>query len=563
MIRRRMVWAGLTVLPVLCCWLLPNHYYPWPTFYNEFAAFTALWTAACCVLAHRRFDLSWSILILFCLTIVPLIQWLSGLIVFRGDALLATFYLAGAAFAISVGRGGYSIGGKKAFEFLAWLFVFGAAMSVWIALYQWLRLGGNIWIADLRVGDRPYANLAQPNNLATFLSMGLASALYLWESRCLGRVAAHTIVVFLMVGVVLTQSRTPWLGWLCFAVWWGWNSERCGLRLPRKWVATWVALYFGMVLSLPHVANFLHLSVSDIAERAQSSGRLDLWVQFCHAILQGGWWGYGWNQVSMAQIAVTLDHPVPISAEHSHNILLDLLLWNGPLVGGLIIAAMAYWLGRLALRANSLQSAFGLLVVGLLLLHGMLEFPLEYAFFLLPTCLLLGMVERHQGIKPIAILPRKIGIATVALAAGLIGWVWHDYRLIEDDHRLMRFETARIGTIKAEKSAPDVLLLDQLREFLRFVRTEASVGMSEDELAWMRDVAGRYPYPPSLFRYALALGLNSRYEESARQLRILKALYKPIYSNAPRHYDEAIQAIRALSEKYPQLNNVLSLLANG
>ena len=129
----------------------------------------------------------------------------------------------------------------------------------------------------------------------------------------------------------------------------------------------------------------------------------------------------------------------------------------------------------------------------------------------------------------------------------MLAWLWGEYRVIEEDHRLMRFENARIGNLKAEQVAPDVLLLTQLREYIRFTRTELHEGMSSSELETMRKVAHRYSYTTSLFRYALALGINGQSAAAVEQLVILRALH------GDKRYTESWGDLQGLQVQYPQL----------
>ncbi|MNZ98869.1 hypothetical protein D3C78_1181740 [compost metagenome] len=184
----------------------------------------------------------------------------------------------------------------------------------------------------------------------------------------------------------------------------------------------------------------------------------------------------------------------------------------------------------------------------------MLEFPLDYAFFLFPVGLLLGMVEADQQVSALFSIPRWVQAGAVAVFVVGLGLVWREYRVVEEDYRLMRFESARIGSLKAEQKAPDVVLLTQLREFLRFARTEAREGMSPSELGWMGKVVHRYPYPPSLFRYALALGLNRQPMAAYKQMLILRSLH------GDERYDEGLAAIQAMLESHPQLDDLLARL---
>ena len=68
-----------------------------------------------------------------------------------------------------------------------------------------------------------------------------------------------------------------------------------------------------------------------------------MWQQVWEAIWLQPWTGYGWNQVSNAQAAVVGHYPDSRLIEHSHSLPLDLLVWNGVPLGGLIVAVAVVW----------------------------------------------------------------------------------------------------------------------------------------------------------------------------------------------------------------------------
>ncbi|MNZ69628.1 O-Antigen ligase [compost metagenome] len=542
----------------LLSWLVPNHYLPWVVAYNEFAAFLLVLVLAVVTLSGGA-RVSSSALMMGCLSALPLLQWQFGLIHFFGDALLASIYLAGFSAMLVIG---YSCAANSLVRcrVLTWccaVMLVAAVLSAWIALRQWLMLSGSGWEVPLRPGGRPFANLAQPNNLATLLCVGLAAVLYLFEKRLLGRLSAGMLALFLIMGVALTQSRTPWVGAFCVLLWWAWKSRVIASRLSVIGVAAWCGIYVFVLLVLPGLADLAHLSVPNLAARAQSMQRLDLWLQLWQAVMQGPLWGYGWTQVSVAQIAVAIEHPAPIFAANSHNIFLDLLIWNGPVLGGLIILFLVAWLALLGWRARTAESVIALLAVGFVLVHGLLEFPLEYAFFLFPVGFLLGMIEADEQVSSTFTMARWTHVTGIVLSFGLFVWIWHEYRLIEEDYRLMRFEAARVGNLRSEQKAPDVVLLTQLREFIRFARTEVHDGMSQKELAWMGGVAHRYPYAPSLFNYALALGVNKRSVEAHEQMLILRSLH------GAGRYEEMCILLDSMRANYPQLGSLVVRLPRG
>ena len=337
--------AICAALSLLVSWLIPHHYTPWLTGYSEFAAFFAAFCASL-LLFNKPIIIPRAAVFIAVTALIPLLQWLFGLIYFGGDALIVSFYLLGFATMILVG---YNLARDaelrdKVYPVMATLFITAAVLSTWIACRQWLYLVTVMDALEAAVpvnsGYRPFANFGQPNNLATLLCMAIASIWYLYETRRLGQVGSAVLLGFILFGVVLTQSRTPWVGAVFVSVWWLWKARSHGKRLSSAALLTWLGVYAAAVIFLPALTHALDLSGVDLAERAQSFERVALWKQFSLAVLHGPLWGYGWNQISVAQVAMSSIYPVALMTNSSHNLLLDLLVWNGPILGSIIILIM-------------------------------------------------------------------------------------------------------------------------------------------------------------------------------------------------------------------------------
>jgi hypothetical protein len=137
----------------------------------------------------------------------------------------------------------------------------------------------------------------------------------------------------------------------------------------------------------------------------------------------------------------------------------------------------------------------------------------------------------------------------------VLGWISVtvtavDYLRLEEEFRRMRFESARIEASRAPETTRPPLVLTQVASLIRFARTEARPDMTARELTDMAQVAHRYPLPPTLFRYALALGLNHRYEEASLELKRLERFH------IRAHHDEIRNNWATLTEQYPTLANV-------
>lgn len=519
--------AALTSL----AWLLPNHYAPWSSFHSEITAAIGFSAAAVAVALKQRQPVEWPRLAMLCLAVamIPPLQALCGLILFWGDAWIASLYLLGLALALVLGRGLAQQHEPAAVLRIVWLIFLGAAIgSVGIALYQWLSLSGlGAMAVDLPPNARPFSNLAQPNHLATLLVLGMVAALALRQRGDLGSAAFGLVLGYLCFGVVMTQSRTAWVAVAALLVGLWAARERTGLRVSRPALVALGVCFVLLTFAWPSLCEALYLPAGRSLDKlAGDQARLGLWQAIGRAILHAPWFGYGWNQVSVAQSTLALDNPpIAFMFEHSHNLLLDLMAWNGVPLGLLLSAALAWWFWKHVRACRDAATACLLAGIGVVGAHALLEFPIEYAYFLLPIGLMMGLVE---GLSPAGrgvAVPRSFTLGLTVLGVAACVWVATEYFQAEDNYRQLRFESARIGTDTVSSNVPNLIVLTQLREFLRFTRTEARRGMSQEQLEAMRKVADRYGYPSVRFRYALALGLNGSPERAQDALARLCRMY--------------------------------------
>lgn len=511
-------------------YLLPNHYGLWLNVYQDMAMFVVLLILLILVISsskkvHIHFLFYFSLLI----SCIPWLQYIFQNIFFFGDAVIVFIYLLG--FSLSIFSGfnlARSFGLVKVLYSISISIIFVSIISVYIQLQQWLLLAnGSIWMADLPPGGRPFANFAQPNNLATFLCLGLLSTFYLFENKKINYKVGSILALFILFGLALTQSRTAWCFLFFFSIWWVWKYRDINSRLDKMIPFIFLVIFCVILFSLPYISDFLNITqVRAFTERASSGyERLELWQQMLYAINQQPIWGYGWNQISVAQLTVTQDLPVPIIIDYSHNILIDLLLWNGLPLGILIISVFLWRLYRLSKLTSSPEVFIALSMLGAILTHAMLEYPLAYAFFLIPFGLIIGALESIDPkirVFNIPSLPLNVFIFCTVIA---YIWVFVEYRKVEKDNELLQYEMKNIGTLHSDTDTPDIILLTQLREYIRFFRTEPAAGMDHKKTEWARHVAYRYPNSISLYRYAQMLAFNGHSELAMQHLDILNKLY--------------------------------------
>jgi hypothetical protein len=504
--------------------LLPNHYYPWATFWLDLAAAVGLallfWSCPPSPMTMRRVPCT--AIALLIVALVPVLQWRLGHVFYFGDAFIASFYLAG--FAVAIAQPSAQPDAKVLVEPVLGAVVLAAIASVGLGLGQWLGIDGlGIFLMDFPSTGRPYANLAQPNQLATLLLLGIVAVLAMFQYRALGLMSSGLAIAWLLIGLAMTQSRTAWVAMALLVTWMLGVHGRAHLRVSRLSAVAMGACLTVLVVAWPQLSGALLVtSGRTLAEQAEAGVRLELWTLLIDAVSREPWFGYGWNQTSVAQIRTAADYAATASwIENSHNLVIELLIMNGVPLGGLLAIGLIFWLWRRAVSCSDGGVALAIGAVLVMGAHAMLEFPLNYAYFLLPMGIVVGFIEAASpGVRTVQVR----GLVALVLGLGmtaLLARVAIEYADIESRNRAFRFEMAGFGPPTDLGDATLIYLLTQLEELPRFGRTLATRDMSPAAVDSMRKMAERYAYPPVLFRYALASGLNGDPVTAGRMLKVL------------------------------------------
>lgn len=561
---------AVTAWLLVLAWLVPTHYPPWVTAHSEivagvaaalfalFAVFAGLGRPRGPGSTAPRKGWPWPAVVLALLALVPLLQWAAGQIRYAGDAWIAAMYLAGTALVVWAGERIAERDVRDWSRAFASAVLAGALLSALVALWQRfdVDLGElGLFVVDVRPGYPPGGNLAQPNQLATLLGLGLASLLLLFEQRRLGAWPAVAAAALLAATMAMTQSRTPLLLFVAGAFALAVLRRRLDLRVRPAVVVLLVAVWALAFLAWPAVADALHLSQmrASLGSRTQAGPRTVMWTQMAEAVTLSPWVGYGWNQVSLGQMAVLADYPDSRLLEYSHNLLLDLAIWQGVPLALLVAGLASWWLWRALRRVQTPAGGFGLLVILLLLAHSMVELPHAYLYYLVPFGLAVGLVEADAGFEPAVTVPQPLTALAVLAMTALMSVAALDYLRVEHEYREMRLTVARIGRPMVEHPPP---LLDtmftQLAVLHRAWLTTPRPGMDRQEAFALAAVAERYGYAPLLYRAALALAYQGDIPGARRMLQRLANVHLPLYHEA------ALREIRMLVDQgQPQLRPLL------
>lgn len=510
-------WKALLIAGLSFSWLSPNHYMPWPAFEADLAMAVVLLIVGAALWWYRAgaWRLDRAVLTTAVVAVIPVAQYQLGLLHFAGDAWMSALYVLGLTAALLFGRRMQSLDREAVIDVVLGGALVASVLSVGVQLYQWLHLstldemtGLGLFVMNLS-GARPSGNLAQPNQLATLLIWGLLGVWLAHARKQLSALAALGTAAYLLFGIAMTQSRTAWLALtvIVFAAWL-FKDELQGRRPFIACVA--LGVYFACLVMGWEAINRAAL-LSDavpLAERLRPGARLANWQTAIDAVSLRPWWGFGWGQITVAQQAAVLMHEA--SGEFfadAHNIVLDLLLWNGIPIGLAITIGVAAWLRSVGRSIRDCQGVLMLLAIVAVLVHSLLEYPHAYAYFLLPTGLVAGALNA-DGLRTSVAAPRwLVGVSILIVALG-VSAVVRDYAAAKGNMETLRFEAARVGS-GPRSSAPDLPVLTHLGAYLHAARIDVRRRpTSERDLEILRTTSERFPSESTRFRYATAAAIS-------------------------------------------------------
>lgn len=290
---------------------------------------------------------------------------------------------------------------------LLWLLVALTAAALINAaegLLQWLGLAGDLWpwVADTERRGLAFGAFRQRNLFATFLCIGSVCVIWLVQLRRLTEAMAWFLVLILNFSVAASASRTGALELVALAVvGWAWRKQQ-PMAVTRLLLGQ--LLIFGLAtLILPTVAHWHGFEFSSATARIASTAqdtRLILWSNTLDLIWERPWFGWGWLGMGYGHYVTLFEHRFNGLLDHAHNLPLQIAVEFGlPALAvfllALIVCICWSWRSRSfnciepKNCASDRRFAWMILLV-ILGLHSMLEYPLWSAGFLFLTGLAIG-----------------------------------------------------------------------------------------------------------------------------------------------------------------------------
>ncbi|MFT3718325.1 PglL family O-oligosaccharyltransferase [Pseudorhodoferax sp.] len=395
---------------------------------------------------------------------------------------------------------------------LPWLLA-GLASSV-LALLQYFGLADALvpWVSWAPLGEA-FANLRQRNQFASLTSIALAVLLAAWllPARGLPRrdwPAWAMAAALLVAGNAASASRTGLLQLLVLAVLaLLWRRDR------RVWLALGglFGVYAVAAFALPWAAGldpaghgmFSRLRSGD----ALCASRLTLWRNVLQLIAARPWLGWGWGELDYAHYVTLYDGPRFCDIlDNAHSLPLHLAVELGVPVAVLFCGAVLVWVlrGRPWRETDPVRRT-AWMVLAVVGVHSLLEYPLWYGPFQLALGLCLGLLAPA---RPAA--PGGGRAAPVALAAAMLGAVAYagwDY------HRIGQIYLP--PELRAPAYRADTLAKLQHSWLFRRQVLFAELGVTEST---PQNAAAQYALATELLHFSPEPRVVERLLDSARQL---------------------------------------------
>lgn len=374
----------------------------------------------------------------------------------------------------------------------AWLIA--ALISAVFGLLQYFGLAPLFapWINVTGLGEA-FANLRQRNQFATHTNIGLAVVIY-WSMTAAPRPSANAAgpatgphgrlllipaAVLLALGNAVSSSRTGavQLGLLLALAWlWRVSGGRRPASAPHTWWVFSAALlaYVVGMLVLPTLAGLGSSAggaLARISEPETGCGnRPTLWSNVWYLIMQKPWLGWGWGELDYAHF-ITLYPGLRFCdiLDNAHNLPLQLAVELGLPLAALLIG-LGLWLAWRAQpwRETDPTRQLAWMVLALILLHSMLEYPLWYGPFQVAFGLSVMLLCCRASAPDAALHLRQTGatrapvVLALLMGASLVYAAWDYWRIsqiyLAPTQRALAYREATL-----EKTRDSWLFRDQIR----------------------------------------------------------------------------------------------------
>jgi O-antigen ligase len=547
-------------------WVLPflnyRHAYPLTTFYQEWWS-ALLGVLALTLLTSRDFWMQPEIprigQLPAALIAVILVQWGLGKIAYFDQALLYILYLLFAALLMLLGaRLRDCLGIAKMSMVLAIFLLTGAELSALIGVlqhYHWHTPLDSVIVR--KISSSVYGNIAQPNQFANYIALGMISLGLLFQLQKLRAFQVALLTMPLLFVMTLSGSRSSWLYLLMMAglSWW-WARidarQRPLLRYSLLLIAGFGIMH--LIVQLPFVTG-AESSVNTVqrlfGDNASGGIRLFLWREASLMFMQSPLLGVGFGQFAWQhfQLLPALQPSGIVGLyNNAHNLVFQMAAEAG--IAGLLALFLSLGVWLFGLRRSTVDEAhwWGYAVLGVLTIHSLLEYPLWYTYFVAIAAILLGALDDTRYRLELRNVGRISLVAILLLGLISLMQLKSGYGNLE---KVQEIRSASSIDSSAAKMMRDELvavhggsLLTPYAELFMSMMVEVNDDHLKEKLAVNTRVMHFVPIGPVVYRQVLLLAQAGEPEQA-------KSILVQAFWSYPDDYAKPRRQLLELAEKDP------------
>ena len=255
------------------------------------------------------------------------------------------------------------------------------------------KLADGTLIAQSGIPGRAVGNLRQPNHLASLLVWSVIALVPLVEWRHIDRWLGVAIGALLMAAVVLSGSRTGLYGGTLVLVVWGALDSRLS-RFTRIALVSTIVFSVGIHAWqwLSEHTSFMPHAVGTATRASDGdSSHFAIWRNTFEMIRQQPLLGVGWGEFNFAWTLTPFPHRPTAFFDHTHDLPLQFIVELGLPLATVVLGLLVWALWQGLVRALSTQGEAGhgaraaWVMIVMIAVHSLDEYPLWYAYFLLPA----------------------------------------------------------------------------------------------------------------------------------------------------------------------------------
>lgn len=493
--------------------------YPWTSSLQDLLSFLGL-ILFVILYYKKQFKIPKLAIPIFFICLIPFIQFLFNQIYYFSTAFFSFCFLFGFLVSLLYGYNSHHLADKnKIIQYIAYFFTLIGLISSLFAIAQWIQIS-HPYILNLS-HNRPYANLGQPNHLATLLMMSICSAVFLYDRYGYKWFLCVPLLILEIHALSLTQSRTTWVVIILLIIVYVFKKVNFERRSTVNIIYLALVLYVLLFTFNTEIAEYLNLVAPiPLEDRINGGfGRIELWKHMIYAIQQQPWLGYGWFQTTIAQFEGVLLFKNEGNLSSAHNIMIDLILWVGIPFGILLIFYSLYLIKVIICNIKTTDELYVFIMMLCILVHAQLEYPLYYSYFLFPLGFFVGVLLINCNVNTISI-NEKLKQVTFLFSIIFYALIFQQY-----DQWLTNLGYASGMENTGQSQNKQSVIFSQFADRAEFIVAKVDKQYAEDKLDSFEHYVVSQPSYYNLFKMAQIFYFNQDWVKANYYFEVSNALY--------------------------------------